>query len=164
MRTHVMAVASALALLAAPMALAQQSPRPATAPPGGSPGAPVTGSPAATPAPAPVPKPPAVNPLTQEDVSKLKGTDVYGSDGKKLGDVETALMKPDSKTIDRLVVKHGGVLGVGGHAVALPVEEFTWDADKGVFRVSKTEDELKSMAEWKAPPSAAGSTGSSSGR
>ena len=35
-------------------------------------------------------------------------------------------MDPDSKKIDRLVVKTGGVLGVGGHRFALPVDQFSW--------------------------------------
>jgi hypothetical protein len=62
----------------------------------------------------------AINPLSQEDVSKIEGTTVYGSDDGKIGHVSTALMDPSSKKIDRLVVTAGGVLGVGGHRVAMP--------------------------------------------
>jgi sporulation protein YlmC with PRC-barrel domain len=148
--------ASMAALLAAGPVWAQTSPghSPSTTGPG------TVGGPSNAARP-PAPKTPAPNPLQQEDVSKLKGTDVYGADDKKIGDIETALMKPDSKTIDRLVVKAGGVLGIGGHAVAMPVDEFRWDADKGAFRVSKSEEDLKSMPEWKAPSSTA-SAGSGS--
>jgi hypothetical protein len=63
-------------------------------------------------------------------------------------------MKPDTKTIDRLVVGEGGVLGVGSHDVALPIDAFSWDAQKGGFRIAKSADELKSMPEWKQPQSA----------
>ena len=97
------------------------------------------------------PKAPAVNPLTDEDVSQIKGTDVYGSDGKKIGTVSTALMKPESKTIDRLVVSSGGVLGVGAHRVALPIDQFKWDAGEDGFVIAKNADDLKSMAEWQDP-------------
>jgi sporulation protein YlmC with PRC-barrel domain len=45
-----------------------------------------------------------------EDASKIKGADVYGADNKKIGTVSTVLMKPDSKTVDRLVVVSGSVL------------------------------------------------------
>jgi sporulation protein YlmC with PRC-barrel domain len=98
------------------------------------------------------------NPLTQEDVSRVKGSNVYGTDDKRLGSVDTVLMDPQSKTIDRLVVKAGGVLGVGGRDVAIPVDQFTWDRDKEGFRLSKTVDELKSMPEWQTANSGAGSS------
>ena len=84
---------------------------------------------------APMHKENAINPLTQEDVSKIEGTSVYGNDDGKIGHVSTALMDPSSKKIDRLVVSAGGVLGVGGHRVAIPVEQFSWDADKGAFKL-----------------------------
>jgi sporulation protein YlmC with PRC-barrel domain len=97
---------------------------------------------------APIQKEAAINPLSQEDVSKIEGTTVYGSDDGKIGHVSTALMDPSSKKIDRLVVTAGGVLGVGGHRVAIPVEQFSWDADKGAFKLNTTVAELKQMPEW----------------
>jgi sporulation protein YlmC with PRC-barrel domain len=97
------------------------------------------------------PKAPAVNPFTDEDVSQINGTDVYGSDGKKIGTISTVLMKPESKTIDRLVVSAGGVLGVGAHHVAMPIDQFKWDGSKDGFVISKNADDLKSMAEWQDP-------------
>ncbi len=103
---------------------------------------------------------PAPNPLKQEDVSKIEGTSVLGKDGKKLGSVSNVLMKPDEKTIDRLVVHAGGVLGIGGRYVAMPVADFLWDADAQAFKISKTADDLTSMAEW-TPPESQASTGSS---
>ena len=69
--------------------------------------------------PAPAPKVPAQNPLKQEDVSKIEGTSVLGTDGKKVGDVSRVLMRTEDKTIDRLVVRSGGLLGLGGHLVAM---------------------------------------------
>jgi sporulation protein YlmC with PRC-barrel domain len=167
MRTTILTAASVLALVAGSAAVAQQ-PTPSTAPPpptatttapttgtqSGAPvGAPGAGAPVGAPAAAARAQLP--NPLTQEDVSKIRGTNVYGNDGKSLGSVDTVLMKPDSKTIDRLVVKSGGVLGVGGHEVALPVDQFSWDAEKSGFKIAKTQDELKSMPEWKAPAATA---------
>jgi PRC-barrel domain protein len=89
----------------------------------------------------------AVNPLARGEISTVEGTDVYGDDGK-LGYVSTALMDPQTKKIDRLVVAAGGVLGIGGHRVAIPVDQFTWDADKGAFRLSTTMASLRSMPEW----------------
>ena len=143
--------ASALALLAVP-ALAQTTP-------GGAPPRSSSGPGATPPAATVAPKP---DPLKQEDVAQIKGSAVYGSNDTKIGSVSTVLMKPDNKTIDRLVVGAGGVLGVGAHNVALPVDQFQWDASKGGFKLAKTEDDLKKMPEWQAAgTSGAASSGSS---
>jgi hypothetical protein len=107
-------------------------------------------------------KAPALNPLKQEDVTKTGGTSVLGSDGKKLGDVSRVLMKPEDKTIDPLVIRVGGVLGVGGHLVAMPIDAFSWDADAAAFKVGETADDLKSMAEWQESGTAATSAVGSS--
>jgi hypothetical protein len=91
------------------------------------------------------------NPLLTENLAKLRGTDVRGGDDKKVGDIETALMKPDSKQVDRVVVDVGGILGLGTHRIALSIDDLSWDPKTGVFRVSKTQDELKQMPEWQEP-------------
>jgi sporulation protein YlmC with PRC-barrel domain len=109
---------------------------------------PGTSHPSTTTAPAPAKKESAVNPLTTDNVSSIEGTHVYGSDEGKLGYVSIVLMDPQTKKIDRLVVNSGGVLGVGGHRVAIPIEQFSWDADKGGFKLAATEASLKSMPEW----------------
>jgi sporulation protein YlmC with PRC-barrel domain len=97
---------------------------------------------------APAQRQPAPNPLAQQDISNIEGTSVYGSDGKKIGSVDRVLMDPQSKKIDRLVVNSGGVLGVGGHRVAIPVDQFSWDADKGACKLPTTVASLKAMPEW----------------
>jgi PRC-barrel domain len=139
---------SALALLAAP-ALAQ------TASPGVGPSRGPGGPPAAT---QQAPKP---NPLKQEDVSQITGTAVYGSDNKKIGTVDAVLMNPESKAVDRLVVGAGGVLGIGAHDVALPLDQFHWDAQQGGFTIAQTEAQLKGMPAWTASGSANTMSGSS---
>jgi len=168
MRSRLIIAASVLGLLAGP-ALAQSSSSPAP-PAGAAPGG-VTRTSPTTPPGAPATAPaarPAPDPLTMEDTAGIKGSAVYGSDDKKIGSVSTVLMQPDSKTIDRLVVNEGGLLGVGGHRVALPVGDFKWNGDKDAFVIGKTADELKAMPEWKAasadttstptPPSSGSST------
>jgi sporulation protein YlmC with PRC-barrel domain len=146
MRAISIAAASAVALLAVSAHAQSQSPSGGATMPRSEP-------PAAVKAPAP-------NPLKQEDVSKIEGATVLGTDGKKIGAVSRVLMKPDEKTIDRLVVHTGGVLGIGGRQVAMPVDDFRWDADAAAFKISKTADDLTSMAEW-TPPGSGTATGSS---
>jgi hypothetical protein len=97
--------------------------------------------------PAPAPRATAVNPLAKGEVSTIEGTLVYGDDGK-LGYVSVALSDPQTKKIDRLVVTAGGVLGIGGHRVAIPVDRFKWEAGKGAFRLETTMASLKAMPPW----------------
>ncbi len=141
MRTKLITTASALMLMAAPV-LAQTTPTPA---PRSTPPAATTPT---TPPPAAAIRTPVPDPLKMEDVSKITGSTVYGSDDSKIGSVSTVLMKPESKTIDRVVVNAGGVLGVGGHKVAVPLNQLTWDSDKAGFKIAKTTDDLKAMPEW----------------
>lgn len=132
---HKLAITAASALAIMSVAAAAQTPttpRPST-------------SPSATPAPAPRP---AVNPLTKDVVSNIEGTAVYGSNKDKIGHVSEVLMDPQSKKIDRLVVTEGGVLGIGGHRVAIPIDQFKWDSQQGGFTLAMTTDKLKSMPEW----------------
>ncbi|HEV8014387.1 MAG TPA: PRC-barrel domain-containing protein [Stellaceae bacterium] len=108
-------------------------------------------APAANPAPASGSAIAMKNPLASEDTSQIDGTSVAGADGSKIGTVSTVLMDPSSKQVDRLVVAAGGVLGVGAHRVALPIDAFSWDAQRHNFVVQKTADDLKAMPEWQQP-------------
>src|SRR5665213_2019385 len=94
---------------------------------------------------------PMKDPLASEDISQIDGSAVVAGDGSSIGKVSTVLMDPSSKKIDRLVVAEGGVLGVGAHKVALPVDTFHWDGGKRSFTIQKTADDLKAMPEWTQP-------------
>ena len=107
------------------------------------------------------PRTPAPNPLQQADVSKIEGTSVIGGDGKDLGDISTVLMQPQDRKIDRLVIHTGGVLGIGGHYVAMPVDAFSWDGNRKAFTIAKTSNDIAYMAEWRPNREPAVETGSS---
>src|SRR4029078_8342583 len=129
---------------------------------------------AATPAPtAATPAPTAksadakfVNSQRQDQylASKFKGTDVIGSDDKKIGDVSDILFDKDGK-IEAYVVGVGGFLGIGSKDVALapnafqvvPGDKSKNESDK--LRLSMTQDELNKAANsepYKAPSSTTG--------
>ncbi len=91
------------------------------------------------------------NPLAMEDVGQIVGKAVYGGDDSKIGTISAVLMNPQTKTLNRLVVRQGGVLGIGGHDVALPISAFLWDRDLGDFTIAQTADDLKNMTEWQRP-------------
>ena len=145
MRTIPIAAAALLAITSSIAAAQTTTPR--------TPGSP---APSATTAPVPRATP---NPLKQEDVAQFEGTSVYGGDDSKIGSVSTVLMNPDSKQIDRLVVSSGGFLGIGGHRVAIPLDKFSWDAERGAFRLPMTEANLREMPGWaEGAPTATGSS------
>lgn len=145
--TRSLIATTGIALLLSGAAMAQTTvPAPATKPPAAATGTTTSTMPNAT---TPRPVPPAPSPLAREDVSKIIGASVYGPDEKKIGTVSTVLMQPSQLMIDRLVVAEGGLLGIGSHLVAVPVDEFQWDSAKGVFKVTMTGEEVKSMPAWK---------------
>ena len=100
--------------------------------------------------------------------SKFKGTDVIGTDDKKIGDVSDILFDKDGK-IDAYVIGVGGFLGIGAKDVALapsafqvvPGDKSKNESDK--LRLSMTKDELTTAANfepYKAPSSTTGMGGS----
>ena len=99
--------------------------------------------------------------------SKFKGTDVIGSDDKKIGDVSDILFDKDGK-IEAYVVGVGGFLGIGAKDVALapsafqivPGDKSKNESDK--LRLSMTKDQLKEAANfepYKEPRSTTGMGG-----
>ena len=146
-----------------------------------------TPAPSATPAPAVTPAPAAkstdmtapstssakfINSQRQDQylASKFKGTDVIGTDDKKIGDVSDILFDKDGK-IEAYVVGVGGFLGIGSKDVALAPSAFQVVAgdksknESDKLRLSMTKDELKQASNfepYKAPSSTTGmgSTGS----
>jgi hypothetical protein len=78
--------------------------------------------------------------------SKFKGTDVIGTDDKKIGDVSDVLFDKDKKVL-AYIVGVGGFLGIGAKDVALDPAAFQMtpgkDASDYKLRLSMTKDELK---------------------
>ena len=78
--------------------------------------------------------------------SKFKGTDVIGTDDKKIGDVSDVLFDKDKK-IQAYIVGVGGFLGIGSKDVAIDPASFQLVAGKDQndfkLRLAMTKDELK---------------------
>ncbi len=94
--------------------------------------------------------------------SKFNGTDVIGTDDKKIGDVSDILFDREGK-IDAYVISVGGFLGVGSKEVALAPSSFTIvKSENGGYdklKLSMTTDELKAAANFErysAPRSTTG--------
>jgi PRC-barrel domain len=78
--------------------------------------------------------------------TKFKGTDVIGTDDKKIGDVSDILFDKDKKIL-AYIVGVGGFLGIGQKDVALDPAAFQQvpgsSANDYKLRLSMTKDELK---------------------
>jgi len=79
--------------------------------------------------------------------SHLMGQDVVGPDGKKIGDINDLVVDTASGQIEQVVIKHGGLLGVGGKSVAVNFSQIQLLPNQGVH-ASLTEDQLKSMPDF----------------
>ena len=84
--------------------------------------------------------------------SKFKGTDVIGTDGKKIGDVSDILFDKDGK-IEAYVVSVGGFLGMGAKEVAIAPSSFTVEpgtnGSAGKLKLSINQDEMKQAQNFK---------------
>ena len=78
--------------------------------------------------------------------SKFKGTDVIGTDDKKIGDVSDVLFDKDKKIL-AYIVGVGGFLGIGSKDVAIEPASFQMvpgkDQNDFKLRLAMTKDELK---------------------
>ena len=90
-------------------------------------------------------------------MSKFKGTDVIGTDDKKIGDVSDILFDKEKKIL-AYIVGVGGFLGIGSKDVALEPAAFQMvpgsSATDFKLRLSMTKDELKAAPAFEpyAPP------------
>ena len=100
--------------------------------------------------------------------SKFKGTDVIGTDDKKIGDVSDILFDKDGK-IEAYVVGVGGFLGIGSKDVALAPSAFQLVAgdksknESDKLRLSMTKDQLKEAANFEPYKEPRSTTGMSPG-
>ena len=63
--------------------------------------------------------------------SKLMGTDIYGSDNQKIGDLDDVILDRQGK-VQAIVVGVGGFLGIGEKNVAIPYDQVQWMSSQEV--------------------------------
>jgi sporulation protein YlmC with PRC-barrel domain len=99
--------------------------------------------------------------------SKLKGTDVIGSNNEKIGDVNDMLFDKDGKIL-AYVVGVGGFLGIGSKDVALSPASFqimpASERESMKLKLSMTKDELKTAADFKPYKEPTSTTGQAPSR
>jgi sporulation protein YlmC with PRC-barrel domain len=80
-----------------------------------------------------------------KEVDKFIGKDVYGSNGKKVGELNNLLINPDGQ-VRAGIVEFGGFLGMGEHKVAVPWNQLNVQGDR--LTVNMTEDQIKTAPNW----------------
>lgn len=75
--------------------------------------------------------------------SKVQGTSVYDTTGKKIGVVEDIILDKMSNNIMFAVVGFGGFLGIGEKYHSVPWSLLDFDPEKGGYLVSLTKDQLQ---------------------
>lgn len=83
-------------------------------------------------------------PLAKE-MDKFIGKDVYGADGKEVGELSNVLLDPNGR-VRAGVIEFGGFLGIGEHKAAVPWEKLTVQGDR--LLVNLTKDQVKAMPRW----------------
>ena len=167
MLKKLMITTASLALLSG-AAIAQAPDQPKSSPPAATTDQPKTSPPAAT-----TEKSADKNQVITEQksdqllASKLKGTNVMGSNNEKIGDVSDILFDKDGKVL-AYVVGVGGFLGIGAKDVALSPASFQVmpanDKDSMKLKLAMTKDELKNAAEFKPHKEATSTTGQAPSR
>lgn len=92
----------------------------------------------------------ATVPMLNVSKKDLTGMDIYGSDGKKIGDVDKVLAD-SSNSIKAVTADVGGFLGIGAREVVIPIEKLQKGSEKDRLQVSMTKDEIQKLSNWEDP-------------
>ena len=83
--------------------------------------------------------------ISEMTVGDLVGQNVYGPDGGTIGDIDYVVGQGGGALA---VVGIGGFLGLGEYTVALPLNEFAYDASQQMVTLDTTKEALKERAEF----------------
>jgi len=100
-----------------------------------------------------------MNGVTVKDLNDMA---IYGSDGKKIGDVDRVLA--DSSNQPKAVaVDAGGFLGMGTHEVIFPLDRLTKGKEANRLQTSMTKDQVEKLDKWEARNDARRAPGTATG-
>ncbi len=99
-------------------------------------------------------------------VKDLNDYSIYGSDGKKIGEIDRVLAD-SSNNAKAVAVDVGGFLGMGTHEVVFSLDKLSKGKEAKHLNTAMTKDQIKALAKWedaandarKAPSTATGAGG-----
>ena len=89
---------------------------------------------------------------TDMRADKLIGTSVYNTEGQSVGSVQDIVFDKDGKIVG-VVLKVGGILGIGGKSVGIKWTEVEVTPQQDTVKVNYTEDQLKVAPDFKTQES-----------
>jgi len=89
---------------------------------------------------------------TDMRADKLIGTSVYNTEGESVGSVQDIVFDKDGKIVG-VVLKVGGILGIGGKSVGIKWNEVQVMPQEDTVKVNYTEDQLKVAPDFKTQES-----------
>jgi hypothetical protein len=88
-----------------------------------------------------------VGTLNNIAVKDLNDYAIYGSDGKKIGDIDRVLADNSNKA-KAVAVDAGGFLGMGSHEVVFPLDKLSKGKDAKQLTTAMTKDQIKGLEKW----------------
>jgi sporulation protein YlmC with PRC-barrel domain len=89
---------------------------------------------------------------TDMRADKLIGTSVYNAEGQEVGSVEDIVFDQDGKIVG-VVLKVGGMLGIGGKSVGIKWNEVQVSPTEEVMTISYSQDQLEVAPDFKTKDS-----------
>jgi len=89
---------------------------------------------------------------TDMRADKLIGTSVYNTEGQSVGSVQDIVFDKDGKIVG-VVLKVGGILGIGGKSVGIKWTEVQVMPQEDTVKVNYSEDQLKVAPDFKTQES-----------
>jgi hypothetical protein len=83
--------------------------------------------------------------ISEMTVGEFLGLDVVSDTGEDVGEIDYVIRGASEP---EAVIGIGGFLGLGEYTVALPLSDFTFDAEDRTLMVNRTQEELESMPEF----------------
>ncbi|MEW4467066.1 PRC-barrel domain-containing protein [Parasphingorhabdus sp. JC815] len=74
---------------------------------------------------------------------KVEGTDVFATDGEKIGTIDHLMLGKRSGRVEYAVMSFGGFLGIGESFAPLPWETLDYDPERGGYVVNIDKSLLK---------------------
>jgi PRC-barrel domain protein len=79
---------------------------------------------------------------------KVEGTNVYRSNGEKVGSIERVMLEKRSGKVAYAVMGFGGFLGLGDDHYPVPWERLTYNENLGGYEVNISDAELKGAPKY----------------
>jgi sporulation protein YlmC with PRC-barrel domain len=79
---------------------------------------------------------------TAQSAEDLKGMNVVSQNGEAIGSISEVRIDPQSGEVQFVTVTKGGVLGIGGEDIAVPLEAFQFDPQNELATLTVDESKL----------------------